>query len=263
MNTLQFDTALGQPEWTDNWTIGGCGSLHMEIMNAASGDVWLAQQPVTDVQFEALVPPPGFQKSGIGQASVDAAYFRRSPGASADGPVETMEVDGLRFARVARPVRFEPGHRGLWVAYIDKYHRVVFKAGRGLRVFRVCPYSRAHLSAWKVRLGFDIQLARESGDAVLFDFPIFWRPRDLAKHGTRRIFHEPYGVPELFNLTHHQTGDFSRVQQPPAGRLDHGSHLQCISRISGPATDILTIFVTRPLLELEEIDHHERSVLGS
>ena len=134
MNTLQSDTALGQPEWTDNWTIGGCGSLHMEIMNAATGDVWLAQQPVTDVQFEALVPPPGFQKSGIGQASVDAAYFRRSPGASADGPVETMEVDGLCFARVARPVRFEPGHRGLWVAYIDKYHRVLFKAGRSIEI---------------------------------------------------------------------------------------------------------------------------------
>ena len=91
MSTLQFDTALGPPEWTDNWTTGGCSSLHMEIMNAATGDVWLAQKPVTDVQFEALVPPPGFQKGGIGQASVDTAYFRRSPGASADGPVETMD----------------------------------------------------------------------------------------------------------------------------------------------------------------------------
>ena len=33
----------------------------------------------------------------------DEAWFDRSPGRDEDGPLDVMEVEGLRFARVARP----------------------------------------------------------------------------------------------------------------------------------------------------------------
>ena len=43
----------------------------------------------------------------LGGAVADAAYFSRSPGATADGPLDAMEVDGLRFSFVGRPVADE------------------------------------------------------------------------------------------------------------------------------------------------------------
>ena len=68
---------LGNPDWVDNWTLGGL-ELHVELMDTASKDVWLAQEPFTRRRFEALEAPEGFVKSGIGRSAHDAAFFRRS-----------------------------------------------------------------------------------------------------------------------------------------------------------------------------------------
>jgi hypothetical protein len=124
---------LGNPDWVDNWTLGGL-ELHVELMDTASKDVWLAQEPFTRRRFEALEAPEGFVKSGIGRSAHDAAFFRRSPGASFDGPVDTMEVEGTTFSRVARPGRFEPGFTGVFVLPVYKYHCVMFAAGRTIEV---------------------------------------------------------------------------------------------------------------------------------
>jgi len=123
--------SLGNPAWLDNWTTGG-RTPHMEIMSGRR--VWLAQAPCTVAQFEQLVMPDGFIKSGVGKAVADAAYFARSPDADVDGPLETTEVDGVRFAYVARPGRPEPGHDGVLVLPVYKHHRVLYRAGRVLEV---------------------------------------------------------------------------------------------------------------------------------
>jgi hypothetical protein len=125
--------ALGDPAWTQNWTLGGL-ELFMEIMESATKDVWLAQRPTTPERYDAIRVPDGFVKSGMGRSAHDAAFFRRSPGAAFDGPLDTMEVDGVTFSRVARPGRFEPGFEGVVVLPVYKYHRVMFAAGRTIEV---------------------------------------------------------------------------------------------------------------------------------
>lgn len=124
---------LGNPAWAPNWTLGG-RELFMEVMDRETKDVWLAQCPTTPERYEALRVPDGFVKSGIGRSAHDAAFFRRSPGAAFDGPLDTMEVDGTTFSRVARPGRFEPGFDGVFVLPVYKYHRVMFAAGRTIEV---------------------------------------------------------------------------------------------------------------------------------
>lgn len=125
--------AMGDVSWADNWTLGQ-GTLHGEIMHAESRAVWLAQEPLTIERFDALELPEGFVRSGIGESVADVAYFGRSPGADDDGPLETMQVGGVRFARVARPGEPEPGFRGVLVLPVEKFHRVLFAAGRTIEV---------------------------------------------------------------------------------------------------------------------------------
>jgi hypothetical protein len=123
-----------EPAWSDNWT-HGAGTLHLEILHVASRSVWLSQEAVTDATFDALVPPEGFVKTGVGASVADVAYFRRSPGADRDGPVETLEVGGLRLARVARAAGApEPGLPGVRVFPVDKHHVLLFRAGRMLEI---------------------------------------------------------------------------------------------------------------------------------
>lgn len=126
----ELDTRLGNPEWIDNWTIDS--GLRMEVIDALS-QVWLCQEPVTKEQAHRLALPDGASLFGPGQAVADLAYFRRSPGATADGPLDTMEIDGLRFSLVGRPVAVERVE-GVTVMSIDKHHTMLYCAGRPIEV---------------------------------------------------------------------------------------------------------------------------------
>lgn len=127
----------GNPDWADNWT-RGANLLHLEIAQPATMAVWLAQEPVTHERAAGLSLPPGFLFSGIGLSVADLAFFSRSPGTAVDGPLETVVVDGLRFARVARPGMPEPtpegASGGLIVLPVEKHHRVIYAAGRSIEV---------------------------------------------------------------------------------------------------------------------------------
>lgn len=125
--------SLGESAWPDNWT-RGAGTLHLEILEPATGAVWLAQRPITQTHAASLQLPEGFVVSGIGEAVADLAYFRRSPGATADAPLITREIDGIRFAYVARPGSPEPGFTGVLVIPVEKHHRVLYTAGRTLEI---------------------------------------------------------------------------------------------------------------------------------
>lgn len=129
---------LGDPSLEYNWIETG-DQRAGEIMELATRNVWLSHKPLTREQYEALKLPEGFIKSGIGCASMDLAYFRRSPNAKQDGPLDTMEVDGRLFVRVARPGQIEStqdgkAYDGLMIMHVDKHHSLLFKAGRTIEV---------------------------------------------------------------------------------------------------------------------------------
>ncbi len=139
--TLALDDAagLGNADWTDNWTLGD--GLRIEIMNTATNDVWICQSPVTAERAESLAVPDGYGRALEGQLIADAAYFRRSPGADSDDPVEVMDIDGLRFARIGRFAGLDPldGRSGgpitdAQVWSIDKHHSMLYVAGRTIEV---------------------------------------------------------------------------------------------------------------------------------
>lgn len=130
---LDLPATVGTPGWTDNWTVGR-EVLHGEVCDTGTGLVWLAQAPMTRSQFDALELPEGFVKTGIGESVADLAFFSRSPGASADGPVETCEIGGFRFSLVARPGIPEMPGRGVFVLDVEKHHRVLYRAGTTIEV---------------------------------------------------------------------------------------------------------------------------------
>ncbi len=128
--TTAPDPRLGNTDWSDNWTLGP--GLRMEIIDS-DGRVWLCHEPVTKEQARGLSLPAGTSRALLGAAIADVAYFSRSPDAEADGPLDAMEVDGLRFAFVARPA----GQRridGATVLAVDKHHTMLYAAGRTIEV---------------------------------------------------------------------------------------------------------------------------------
>ncbi len=129
--TTAPDRRLGNPDWTDNWTLGL--GLRLEIMDTATSDVWLCQDPLDREIARGLNLPDGFAFLAVGEAVADEAYFDRSPDADADGPVEVMEVGGLRFSRVARPVGQET-IGPLTVLTVHKHHTMRYAAGRTIPV---------------------------------------------------------------------------------------------------------------------------------
>jgi hypothetical protein len=132
--------AMGNAEWGQNWTLDGL-EFYGEIMELATLNVWLCQQSFTLEEYEALEPPEGFIKSGMGRSSHDAAYFRRPPAESKDGPLETMTVNGRRFSHVAMPGKNDPNYSlkrdKLLLIEIHKHHSVMFAKGRKLEILSI------------------------------------------------------------------------------------------------------------------------------
>ena len=127
-----IDSRLGSQEWADNWTVGP--GLRFELMETASRRVFLCHDPVTTAEIASFEAPGGFAHVLAGKAVADVAFFARSPGATHDGPVDTLELGGRRFAFVARPVHHELRPSGAVVLTIDKHHAMLYRAGRTLDV---------------------------------------------------------------------------------------------------------------------------------
>ncbi len=128
---------LGNIEWVQNWTQDGI-ALYGEIMELATGKVWLCQQSFTPESYQALAVPEGFIKSGSGKAAHDMAYFRRAPEAQVDGPLPTMTVGSRVFSLVAIPGKpdenFTLQEHGLMLLDVNKHHNVIFTKGRTIEV---------------------------------------------------------------------------------------------------------------------------------
>ena len=126
------DARLGSPEWADNWTLGP--GLRFELMETATRRVFLCHDPVATAEVASFEAPDGFAHVLAGEAVADAAFFARSPGAAHDGPVDTLELGGRRFAFIAQPVGFDELASGATEMTIDKHHAMLYRAGRTLDV---------------------------------------------------------------------------------------------------------------------------------
>lgn len=119
-------------------------------MQLATRNTWLSHEPLTTEQYEQLKLPEGFVKSGYGTGAMDLAYFRRSPDAPSDGPIQSMQIEGHLFMYVARPEKIEKapdgGHyQGLKIIQVNKHHNLLFKAGRTVEVIS-CPDAMDYIS---------------------------------------------------------------------------------------------------------------------
>lgn len=126
------DPRLGTPQWSDNWTLGG--GLRFELMEAETRRVFICQTEVTAAEVESFEPPDGFGHALVGATRADLAFFARSPGAELDSPVENVELGGLRFSYVARPVRVDTLASGAVEMTIDKHHAMLYRAGRTIDI---------------------------------------------------------------------------------------------------------------------------------
>ena len=115
--------------------VGAERSLHMEVVEKATGLVWMTVEPVTPPDFESLELDDSLAKVGIGQASMDSAAFLYSPGAP-DEPVRERRINGLRYINVAQPMTPKPpAQKGEPVQImVNKAHVVGYKVGRRVRI---------------------------------------------------------------------------------------------------------------------------------
>ena len=90
--------------------------LHMEIMDTGTRMVWQAMANASREDYEALVVEAPYRKTGVGALAGYCSYFRKSPNAEQDGPMETLELGGYLWSRCAQtvfgplgPARYVPG----------------------------------------------------------------------------------------------------------------------------------------------------------
>lgn len=120
---------------------------HMEIMDTREVKVWQAMSAVTREEYQALAIEPPYLKLGVGLAAMDSAYFRRSPGAAADGPMEARELFGYSWRYCARPQgapELVAGPEGPRKLRVDKHHVLLYRAGRELS-YLVLPDGTEHV----------------------------------------------------------------------------------------------------------------------
>lgn len=201
--TVELDIRLGNSEWRDNWTVGS--GLRVEVIDRF-GQAWLCQEPVTKERARALALPDGASLFGPGQAVADVAYFSRSPGATVDGPLDTMEIDDLRFSLVGRPVAVERVE-DVTVMSIDKHHMMLYAAGRVIEVldfgdgtFATPAWNAANHSGGRSDLdlpnGWALRTAELIGDLVV-TIP---NPATVAILADGSGFHGPLSMAQLDNV---------------------------------------------------------------
>ena len=148
---------MGDKSLQSNWSNVGNRALG-EIMELATRNTWMSYQPISEQQYEQLRLPQGFVKSGHGIGAMDLAYFRRSPDAPEDGPLQTMQVDGYLFMHVARPEKIEKAPDGshyqdLKIIQVNKHHNLLFRAGRTVEVIS-CPNAMDYILVVASSIGF-------------------------------------------------------------------------------------------------------------
>ena len=110
-------------------------NVHIEVLEIATGRVWMSVEPATPVDYEVLIETldDSLRGLGIGTATMDAALFRHSPDGE-DEPVREREIGGRRFINVAKPGEPEVYPGGMMKILVNKAHVVGFEAARKLAI---------------------------------------------------------------------------------------------------------------------------------
>jgi hypothetical protein len=115
--------------------IPGGRDLHMELIEVATGRVWMSVEPATRQDYDTLLA--GLDESlrgvGIGAAAMDAALFRCSPNGEGE-PVRERVIGGRRFIHVAIPGDRTTLPGGMVQIMVDKAHVLGFDAGRTVTI---------------------------------------------------------------------------------------------------------------------------------
>ena len=117
------------------YAVPGGRGLFMEVMDTATGLVWMSAAPVQMAEFEALELEASMVKVGIAPAAMDRAAFQYSPGAPGE-PVLERIIDGRLYINVAAPVEQAPPALpgGPVEISVNKAHVIGFEAGRSVAV---------------------------------------------------------------------------------------------------------------------------------
>lgn len=110
-------------------------NLHMEVIEVASGRVWMSVEPATREDYDVLLE--GLDETmrgiGIGAANMDAALFQYSPDGEGESVRERL-IDGRRFINVAIPGDSTSLPGGMTQIMVNKAHILGFEAGRTLAI---------------------------------------------------------------------------------------------------------------------------------
>lgn len=118
----------------------GGRDLYGEVMENATGTIWMALEPITREEHASLDVGDLYSPTGVGLASMDAAIFSHSPNHAAD-PVRERTIGGRRFINVAEadgPDAITPPSEtdGPTTIRVNKAHVLGFAAGRQLAILR-------------------------------------------------------------------------------------------------------------------------------
>ena len=110
-------------------------NLHMEVVEVATGHVWMSVDPATPQDYDILLETldDSLRGVGIGAAAMDAALFRYSPGGEGE-PVRERDIGGRRFINVATPGEPKAHPGGMMKILVNKAHVVGYEAGRKLTI---------------------------------------------------------------------------------------------------------------------------------
>lgn len=112
---------------------------HAELLDVSTHEVWLAPEPMTPEELDALVLEPPLVKAGVGRGVMDRAGFLRSPGDAIDGPLRERVLGGRRWQLVARPELASGPKRegGARILLVHKHHVLEYDAGREVEILRL------------------------------------------------------------------------------------------------------------------------------
>lgn len=127
----RMEEALGE----GGCAVEGAKGNYMEIVEEATGNVWMAMKPASQDDLDSLKIPEGFRKTGVGAAAMDAAGFLHSPDRPGQ-PAETMDIDGWKFCSNAMVVDMVPSDiEGAPVkVLVNKAHVLGYEAGRNISI---------------------------------------------------------------------------------------------------------------------------------
>ena len=137
-SAISLDALMQDSLRDGGFSVSGGRDLYMEVMDPATGLVWMTAAPVQLEDYEALQLEEPLVKVGIARAPMDRAAFQSSPGSPGEAVRERV-IDGRLYINVAAPLERKPASipGGPVEISVDKTHVIGFEAGRSVVVLHL------------------------------------------------------------------------------------------------------------------------------